>query len=325
MRRIVIGLFSVVVVGILFLVLCTYVRRPYERVLLDRWGHLIDQEQQARIGYNWYLKWPSDSVVRIDTRLHMYTSPLQEVVTAGSESISVKTYAAWRITDPVKFYKTTKGSDVRALQIMGQKLSGLVQAKLAAHKLDEIFNTDESKVHTPEIEKEIAEEASKGSPDPSSPDGFTAGIQDQGLEIVQIGFSRMAFPPSNATAVYQRMAAERNTQAQAYRSQGDSDAARTRSEGDTEATKIRSEAVKKAEEIRGTGDKQALEILAGIQQSPAARDFYQYWKSMEFVKTSLAKNTYLVLPTDSDWLKSLFIAERAGGALRRNQRRNKKR
>ena len=80
-------------------------------------------------------------------------------------------------------------------------------------------------------------------------------------------------------------------------------------QGDTEATKIRSEAVKQAERlIRGQGDRQALEILAAVQQSPSARDFYQYWKSMEFVKTSLAKNTVFVLPTDTDWLKSLFVA-----------------
>ncbi len=104
------------------------------------------------------------SVVRMDTRLHMYTSPLQEVVTAGSEPISVRTYAAWRIMDPVKFYKTTTGNDDRAKQIMGQKISGLVQAKLASHKLDEIFNLDDKKVHTNEIEADVAEEASTGRP-----------------------------------------------------------------------------------------------------------------------------------------------------------------
>src|SRR5271170_3624243 len=306
MRRVVIGTFTVVVLTIVFLVLCTFVRRPYERVLLDRFGHIVDQDQQARIMYNWYFKLPTDSVIRIDTRLHMYTSPLWEVVTAGSESISVRTYAAWRIVDPVKFYQTTTGSDTRARQIMEQKISGLVQSKLAQHKLDEIFNTDESKLHTAEIEHEVAEEASIGSPDPTSPTGRTAGIRDQGLEIVQIGFSRLAFPPSNANAVYARMSAERYQQAAAYRSQGDSEAQAIRAQGDTDATKIRSEAQKKAGETRGDGDRKALEILAGVQQSPAARDFYEYWKSMEFVKSSLAKNTYLVLPTHADWLKSLF-------------------
>jgi membrane protease subunit HflC len=308
MRRAVIAIFAVVVAAILFLVLCTFVRRPYERVLLNRFGSVVDEPQQTRLAYNWYFKWPTDSVIRIDTRLEMYTSPLQEVVTAGSESISVRTYAAWKVVDAVKFYRTTGASDVKAKQIMGQKISGLVQSKLANHRLDEIFNMDESKVHTQEIESEVAKEVSYGSPDPTTPGGFTAGIQDQGLEIVQIGFSRMAFPPANALFVYQRMSAERNEEAQKYKSEGDSQAMALKQQGDTEATKIRSEAVKQSEEIRGQGDRQALEILAAVQQSPSARDFYQYWKSMEFVKTSLAKNTIFVLPTDTDWLKSLFVA-----------------
>jgi membrane protease subunit HflC len=304
----VIGLFSAVVLVIVFLVLCTFVRRPYERILLDRFGHIIDQDQQVRIMYNWYFKLPTDKIIPIDTRLHMYTTPLQEVVTAGSEPIAVSTYAAWRITDPVKFYRTTSGNDTRAMAIMSQKLSGLVQSKLANHKIDEIFNTDETKLHTNEIEHEVAVEASIGSPDPTSPGGRTAGIEDQGLEIVQIGFSRIAFPPSNANAIYNRMASERYKQASVYRSQGESDAQRIRDEGQSDATKIRAGAQQQAGEIRGAGDRQALEILAGVQQSPAARDFYEYWKSMEFVKSSLAKNTYLVLPTDADWLKSLFSA-----------------
>ena len=222
MRRVVLAVFAVVVVGILFLVLCTFVRRPYETVLLNRFGNIVSDSQQTRLAYNWYFKWPTDSVIRIDTRLEMYTSPLQEVVTAGSESISVRTYAAWRVVDPVKFYRTTGASDSKAKAIMGQKISGLVQSKLANHKLDELFNMDESKVHTQEIESEVAKEVSYGSPDPTTPGGFTAGVQDQGLEIVQIGFSRMAFPPANAMGVYMRMAAERNEQAQKYRSEGES-------------------------------------------------------------------------------------------------------
>ncbi|HUO07095.1 MAG TPA: protease modulator HflC [Phycisphaerae bacterium] len=308
MRRTVIGLFTAIVLVIVFLVLCTFVRKPYEYVLLDRFGHIIEQDQQTRIMYNWYFKLPTDSVIRVDTRLHMDTTPLQEVVTSGGDSISVRAYSAWRIVDPVKFYRTTTGSDTRAKQIMEQKIGGLIQAKLASHKLEEIFNVDDSKIHTDEIEKEVADEASNGSPDASAPGRRTPGVKDQGLEIVQIGFSRMAFPPANANAVYARMSAERYKQAAAYKSQGDSDAKAIVAAGENDAIKIRSEAQKKAGEIRGEGDRKALEILAGVQESPAARDFYEYWKSMEFVKTSLAKNTYLVLPTDADWLKSLFTA-----------------
>ena len=46
MKRVVIGIFSAVVLFILFVVLCTFVQRPYEEVLLDRFGTLIPQSQQ---------------------------------------------------------------------------------------------------------------------------------------------------------------------------------------------------------------------------------------------------------------------------------------
>src|SRR6202012_4148010 len=103
-------------------------------------------------------------------------------------------------------------------------------------------------------------EATRGSPAPPPPGGRTAGIEDQGLAIVQIGFSRLAFPPANANAVYARMSAERYKQAAAYKSQGDSDANRIVHEGDATAKQSRPEAQNQAGLILGDGDRQSLEI-----------------------------------------------------------------
>src|SRR4051794_39573060 len=122
MRRVVIGIFTAIVVVILFMVLCTFVKRPYETVLLLRFGRLIDEQQQSRIAYNWFFKMPTDSIVRIDKRLHLYTGPLQQVATSNREPISVRTFAAWRIVDPIKFYQTTGGSDQKAKDIIDQKM-----------------------------------------------------------------------------------------------------------------------------------------------------------------------------------------------------------
>jgi membrane protease subunit HflC len=312
MRRVIIGLFSLVVLAILFVVLCTFVRRPYEIVLLNRFGKLIVYSDQTAntnppIMYNWYFKLPTDKTIPIDTRLHLWQTPLQQVVTKGSEPISLRTFVAWRIVDPVKFYTTTSGSDDKATAIIERKIAGLVQAKVASHGLEELFNTDESKVHMAQMESSIATEATKGSQDPNVPaSDRMAGVDVQGLEIVQVGFSRMAFPPSNAEAVYQRMSAERNKQAQAFRTEGEAMANQLRSEGDAEATKIRSAAVEKAEQIRGEADQEANRILAAVQSSQSARDFYQYWKKLDFAKNSLTKNTYIVLSTDTDWLNVVF-------------------
>jgi membrane protease subunit HflC len=295
MRRLVIGLFVAAVVGVLFVVLCTYVKRPYEAVLLNRFGRLVDEGAQTRIAYGWYLKYPTDTVIRMDQRVHLFPNTLQQVPTSGKETIAVRAYAAWRIKDPVKFYQTTNASDTTAQRLLSQKLSGLVQSRISAHTLEELFNSDEKKVVTPEIEASIKQDVD-------------AAVAEQGLQIVQVGFSRMAFPPANAEAVYQRMSAERQQDAMKFQAQGDSDAASIRAKGDSDAAIIRSGAVANAESIKGEGDAEALKILHAVQTSKEAQDVYQFWKSMEVMKTSFTKNTYLVLPTDSPMLKALFTA-----------------
>ena len=301
MRRLVMGLFAAVVVAVLFVVLCTFVRRPYEAVLLERFGKLIPVGENGFI-YNWYFKLPTDSVIRIDTRLHLYTGGLQQLTTARKEPISVRVFAAWRITDAKTFYQKTSGSDERAMSIMEARLRELVGDKLGKHTLDDLFSADDKvPVKTGQIEDEIAKEASLGSAD-----GTTPGLKDLGLEIAEVGFSRLAFPPSNTDAVYGRMVAELNQQAAQYEYEGKRDADKILADGTKEAQDIRNQAIAQAEQIRGDGDRQALAILAKVNQTAAAREFYQYWKSLDYLKASLAKNTILVLSTDSPFLKSLF-------------------
>ena len=133
MRRVMLGIFSAVVVLVLLVVLCTFVKRPYERVLLTRFGSLVEEKNQARIAYNWYFKWPTDSVVRFDNRLHLYTGGLVEATTVKSETISMRAFAAWRIVDPMKFYTMTGGSDKKAEQMIEAVLKSLVQGSVPAH------------------------------------------------------------------------------------------------------------------------------------------------------------------------------------------------
>ena len=304
MKRLVIGIFAAIVVIVLFIVLCTFVRRPYEVVLLDRWGRLIPEESQSRIAYNWYLKMPWDGVVRIDSRLHLKTLPLQEFVTAKKEPVSVRPFAVWRIVDAVKFRQKAGGSDQVAEGIMEERIRALVGQTFGKHQLEEFFNTDpNTEAHLREVETKIATDATKGSDD-----GKIPGINDLGIEIADIGFSRVAFPPGNTDAVYTRMVAALNEQARSYEAEGVKVASITRSDGALQAAKIRSEAISAAEQIRGEGDREANEIITSVATTDATREFYQYWKSLEFLKASLVKNNILVLSTDNPIVKALFVA-----------------
>lgn len=307
MRRLVLGIFTAVVLLVLFVLLFTFVRYPYEIVLLDRFGTLIPENQQAKIAYNWYFKLPSDNVVRIDRRLHLFPGTLQQVVTQTSAPISVQTFAAWRIVEPIKFYNKTSGSDQAAQKLIDDRIRALVGDKFGKHTLDELFNTDTTKVHSGDIEKEIANEATNGTP------GGQPGLKDVGLEIAQVGFSRMAFPPNTTDAVYYRMVVDLNTKARKLEAEGTRDATTIRAEGEAQASIIRNQATSEAKTIMGEADAQANAILQDVQKTAAAREFYQYWKSLDFTKSSLAKNTILVLSSDSPLLSSLFRKPAEGG------------
>lgn len=318
MRRFVIGLFAVIVVMILFVVLCTFVKRPYEEVLLVRFGSLVDKSRHVKLAYNWYFKFPTDTVVPIDQRLHLYTGPLQQVATAGREPISVRTFAAWRIVEPVKFYQTTGGSDQKARDIIDQKMRGLVGGKLAAYTLDQFFNVDETQVETGRVELAIATEATNGSGG-TDPRERQTGLKEQGIEVVEVGFSRMAFPPSNAEAVYQAMVARLNTEARRYEAEGEAMVSKLNADGEKEASEIVAKATAEAGVIRGEGEARAIQLISEMQRGEGSQEFYQFWKSLDFVKNAVNRNTILILTTDSPLLRSLYQSEPPGqgGAGRR--------
>jgi modulator of FtsH protease HflC len=313
MRRLVIGLFTGIVVLILFVVLFTFVRRPYEDILLDRFGTLIPPSGQARIMYNWYFKLPTDGVIRIDRRLHLKTLPLQEFVTNGAEPVNVRTFVVWRITDPRLFKEKADGKDERAEEIMQTSILSLVGQQLGSHTLDEFFSTKaETEENTRKLEKQIASDATRGFNDGKS--NPVPGLKDIGVEVADIGFSRMAFPPDNTNAVYQRMVAALNEKARKFESEGLKEAEVIRAEGLRNASKTIEEAKAKAEKIKGEGDSEALKILAEVNQTESARELYKYWKNLEILKATLNKNLILVLSTEDSFVSRLFTAP-AGGPL----------
>lgn len=290
MRRISIIILSFVVLLVLFFTLCTFKERPYEKVVLDRFGRVI--ESPVRIAYGWYLCLPTDKVVRLDTRLHLYQSSMRQIATRNKEPIAVKVFAAWQISEPSLFYRSFKGSDIDAQAFIDGKITSVVANLISNHELVQVFNTDESKVVTGQMESAVTE-------------SVNSQVADQGLHVAQVGFSRMAFPPSVARSTYERMTAERMRNAAIYRSEGDSEATKIRAAGDSEATIIRSAADAKAAALRGEGESEAIKILAEAQTSEA-RDFYRFWRSLELFKSSLGKGTYVVLTPDDPIVAPMF-------------------
>ena len=294
MRKMTIGIILVAVLAVLFLDLCTFVAKPYQTVLLNRFGKIITNP--TKICYHWYLRWPTDDVIRMDNRLHLYQSNNREVSTASGagEPITIRTWAAWRITNPKQYYIHFPGGSTVMKNFLDNKIQGVVLSVMGNYRLHQIFNTDPKQIETPEIEHQMLTQVN-------------AMIAHRwGIKLVAIGISRMTFPPRVAEAVYNRMSREREKIASRYRNEGMSEATAIVAQGQEQATEIRSEAEKTAEELRGDGDAKAYAVLNRAQRTPAARRFYRFWKSLQLFKNSMGSSTYWVLTPNNPITAPLF-------------------
>jgi len=103
--------------------------------------------------------------------------------------------------------------------------------------------------------------------------------------------------------VFERMIAERQRIASKYRSEGDGRSAEIRGQKERELKRITSEAYRRSQEIMGKADAEATSIYARAYNLDP--EFYQFMKTLETYRTTLSKHTWLVLSTDSEFLKYL--------------------
>ena len=236
MRRVAVIILSLVTLLILFFVMATYRVRPYEAVILDRFGTQIPSEQQTRLAYGWYLCWPTDKVVRMDKRLHLYRSELKQISTGSTEPVSVQAFAAWRINDPLLFYRRFAGSDENANSQLDSTVISKVSAILGSKSLDMLFGSFDDPTHGAEGKSGAATRSDELSPTGKIEDEVARAVNEDmkkvGVEVEQVGFARLAFPPYVANTIYERMSEERKTQAKRYTSEGMSKALEIRSEAD---------------------------------------------------------------------------------------------
>jgi membrane protease subunit HflC len=126
-------------------------------------------------------------------------------------------------------------------------------------------------------------------------------LREFGVELLDLRLRRVNYNPDVLDRIYQRMISERRQIAQRFRSEGEGEAARIAGQKERDLNEIQSTAYRKVQEIRGESDAKATEIYArAYTQNPQAAEFYGFLKSMETYRRSLAKDSTLILSTDSD-------------------------
>lgn len=232
-----------------------------------------------------------------------------QIPTRDKKYIWLDTYCRWRISDPLVFFQRVRderGAHSRIDDIVDGETRNVVAKfdliEIVRSSNREFEMTEESalldysevvgEIQTgrDKLARAILENASKITP-------------EFGVELKDVQIKRVNYVDEVEKKVFDRMIAERQRIASKYRSEGDGRSAEIRGEKERELKRIISEAYRTAQEIKGKADAEATRIYA--QAYNLDPEFYQFMKTLETYRTTLEKETWLLLSTDSEFLKYL--------------------
>ncbi len=260
-----------------------------EQALVLEFGRLKRVIQTP--GLNWKIP-IVETVDYFDKRILDLDTKEQEVSASDQKRLNIDAFTRYKIVDPLKFYET-----IRDERMVASRLSPIVDSSirrvLGAATFQEVVRDKREELMN-RIAKQVNEEG-----------------KDFGIEVVDVRIKRADLPPQNADAVYKRMIAERQREAQQFRSDGAAEANRLRATADREATVIRAEAQRKGEIMRGEGDAERNRIFA--EAYGRDQEFFSFYRSMQAYEAGFKPGeTRLLISPDSEFMR--YFSNPGGGA-----------
>ncbi len=282
------GLIAVIVVAILVLIglkMTLFTVDETEQVIVTELGKFKREIKEPGL----YFKVPFiQAVHRFEDRILEYDAAAAKILTKDKKYLLLDNYARWRITDPLKFYQTAR-NEVGAQARLDDIVFSEIREELGRHNFSEIITTQREAIMD-EVGSVCREKA-----------------KEYGIPIIDVRIKRADLPKEVERSVYARMKAERARKAKKYRAEGDEQAVMIRAETDKQETVILAEAYEKAEKIKGEGDGQATKIYAEAYERDS--EFYAFLRTLEAYRKSLAKDTTVILSSDSEFLQYLSQTE----------------
>jgi membrane protease subunit HflC len=265
----------------LFLLFSTTYTVKYNEVAIKR--RTFGESQVVRdAGLHFRLTF-LDRVAKLDRRLQVVESPLEEIVTDDEIQLVVRAFLLWRIdaeseTGPGDFYTAFVDTDGAARSLQASFRTAMTST-LGRFRFGDLFG-EASRLG--EVEAEILA-------------AMRTAVAGQGVLPVAVGVSQIVLPTTTADAVLRRMKGIRDEIAEGERKLGTSRAEAIRSKGASDADKIRTFCGALAAEIRASGEADAA---AYITQMSRDEDLAKFLISLDQLGRALTQNTTVVLPAE---------------------------
>ena len=260
-----------------------FVVNQNEQAVVLKFGKFVETVRDPGL----HFKTPFIQQVRkYENRLMDYDSEPTEVITKDKRTLVIDNYAKWKIIDPERFFKRLR-TESNAIARLDDIIYSELRQDFGRHTMEEIVSEERAN-----LMRQVAERCNQ-----------KATELELGLVITDVRIKRADLPEENRKAVYARMRAERERIGRQFRSEGQEESEKIRAETDKEKVILLADAYQKEQVIRGLGDAQAIKIYAeAVNQDP---EFYGFTRSLEAYSKALAKDTTLVLPDSSEFLRYL--------------------
>lgn len=260
---------------------------------------------------------------------------LVDLPTADGKKIEVTPWAVWRITDPQQFVevlRTTENAQARVQTIVRSSVRDVItQYPLA----EAVRSTDRELTYSFQLQDlaPAADGAGLGDEQGAQPalragapgareqiavgrekivgqikdlvrrrleqqDGGQAG---RGIELVDVGISRIDFVPQVREAAFDRLIAFMDSIASRYTNEGVRRKQEILNLTNAEVQQIEGEGSREANRVRGEVDAEVIEMYAKAIRHTG--EFYNFVRTLEAYKEALAGDTRLILTTESEFLK----------------------
>jgi len=312
MKQVMLIIGIIVVVALLAVLSgAVYIVHETKQVIITQFGKPVgepisDPGLHFKVPFFW-------KVHRFEKRFLEWDGDRNQLPTKDKRFVFVDTYARWRITDPLQFFKRLR--DERSAQSrLDDILDGETRNTVARHRLIEVvrsssrqFTVVEELGDDQQIGENVEIEFGRGTLENEVLVAAAGRTSDLGIEVLDFRFKRINYVPQVREEVYNRMISERNRIAERFRSEGAGESARINGEKERELRQIRSEAYRQAQEIKGRADAEAADIYAGAYNRDP--EFYTFLKTMEVYRVALDPKTTLLLGTDGEFLRYLEKAK----------------
>lgn len=295
MRRLVLIVITAVFLVALLSFTVTYTVRFTEAAVLTTFGKAGAEDVKKEAGLRFKWPYPIQSVTKYDTRLRILQARSETQQTADDRQIIVEAFCTWRVTDPLKFFQRFSNAGERAIdhyrkaeEALRNNLSSAL-ASTSKFRMSELFTADAKGTRLGELEQQVLANM-KASGDQ------TGDLSQWGLQVMDVGVSRIVLPEATTTAVFDMMGQNRDKLAQELESKGASVAETIRSTAESNARKIEAFAQNLAQEIKSRGDNEAAEYIKKLDTNPRLAVFL---RAVEFMKDAYAKRATLILPTSA--------------------------